>query len=29
MTEGAKDNLKDYLVNYSEQDIQKIREEKM
>ena len=29
MTEGVKDNLKDYLVNYSEQDIQKIREEKM
>uniref|UniRef100_UPI00359C1046 hypothetical protein n=1 Tax=Lactococcus garvieae TaxID=1363 RepID=UPI00359C1046 len=29
MTEGSKDNLKDYLVNYSEQDIQKIREEKM
>ena len=29
MTEGAKDNLKDYLVNYSEQDIQEIREEKM
>ena len=29
MTEGVKDNLKDYLVNYSEKDIQKIREEKM
>ena len=29
MTEGTKDNLKDYLVNYSEKDIQKIREEKM
>ncbi|WP_285004759.1 hypothetical protein [Lactococcus garvieae] len=29
MTEILKDNLKDYLVNYSEKDIQKIREEKM
>lgn len=29
MTEGVKDNLKDYLVKYSEKDIQKIREEKM
>ena len=29
MTEGVKDNLKDYLAKYSEQDIQKIREEKM
>ncbi len=29
MTEEVKDNLKDYLVNYSEKDIQKIREEKM
>ena len=29
MTEILKDNLKDYLVNYSEKEIQKIREEKM
>ncbi|MGI1836471.1 hypothetical protein ACRPK2_03870 [Lactococcus garvieae] len=29
MTEGVKDNLKDYLAKYSEKDIQKIREEKM
>lgn len=29
MTEILKDNLKAYLAKYSEQDIQKIREEKM
>lgn len=29
MTEGVKDNLKDYLAKYSEKDIRKIREEKM